>query len=460
MKRLVLAASVLGLAILSTHAVLAMSKGEKRKLGRFAAESLDPFADETDRGKAWEEFVKYFADRKAKDLAEVEDLSEILANAADRKSPGRSGVYEMDVPLSEIGMKSEEKWKIAVNVPKKYSGSGDEAWPLIICIPDKGQDLVEYLDTYWPDPDIRETFLIAVLGFDYSDVTVTEREEVKDEETGKSEFKDVKKKIPFTWDSLAALQRFWWHVRSLQLRTFKADPNRILLDGVGFGREGALSFATGNAWRWAGFVMRGGDSDRPTTQNLKYLRTLYAAPDGGAVPENLKTVLGDSITTAADASAVLAWAEDCKRDRYPLPSTWVAVDPGEYFGYWVLVTEVFESDKPVEITVDSDRKKNEIKVVTNNVREFSLYLNDLLVDMSKDFTLFVNGEDKGQFARARSAEMLLSHAFAQQEGGKPPYDPGCVFTNEMLDITVPAPAIAGGGDGKDGEKDGDKGDGK
>ena len=283
MKRLAMAVVVLGLAVLSTHAVLAMSQGEKKKLGRYASESLDPFADETARGKAWESFVEYFADRKAKDLAEVADLSEILANAADRKSPGRSGVYESEVLLSEIGMKSAEKWKIAVNVPKKYSGSGDSAWPLIVCIPDKGQDLVAYLDTYWKDPEIRETFLIAVLGFDYSDVTVTEREEVKDDTTGKSEFKDVKKKVPFTWDSLAALQRFWWHIRSLQLRTFKVDPNRIILDGAGFGRDGALSFATGNAWRWAGFVMRGGESDRPTTANLKYLRTLYAAPDGGAV---------------------------------------------------------------------------------------------------------------------------------------------------------------------------------
>jgi hypothetical protein len=132
----------------------------------------------------------------------------------------------------------------------------------------------------------------------------------------------------------------------------------------------------------------------------------------------------------------------------------VKTKPAERTGYWVSINQTFTED-PAEATVTADKRKGKIEITTVNVKEFDLYLNDLLVDIDKEFELFVNGESRGKFELERSAEQFVSHLMT-----KSPRDLGCVFTAEMIDIEITPPPSEEGDDKKDGDKkDADKKDG-
>lgn len=483
MKRLFVFFLVAATTLGSTAAVASLSRGDKSKLGRYLTVALNPFAEEKDRQENWKKFTEFFGDRNEKDLAEVEDLTELLANSTERPTQ-RSGQYMMQCDLSKLGRRSNEKWDYFVNVPKRYSAAASaDAWPLIVVLPDKGQKLEDAMEKYWKNEEIRDGYLIAVISMDYSDIEETQTKEVEDDD-GKIKLKPVTVKVPFHWDSKQALFRFWTHLINLQLHDFKVNPNRVILDGIGIGREGAVTLAAGTAWRFGGLIDRGLAPDGPVAQNLSHLSVLFypdaAAPakdgegeDAKAPVDRMKEAVGDMLTVAGDDAAwsagseeggasLLEWMNGCKRQRYPLPSKWMITNwDTQQFGYWVLVSNRFEMDQPSEITISSERKSNTVKVDTKNVARFTLFLNDLLVDLTKPVKLVINGEARPEVTVKRSAENLLLHAYAHADG-LDPRDPGCVFTAEMRNIEVappPAPKEEPKPADKGGDDKGDAGDG-
>jgi hypothetical protein len=306
------------------------------------------------------------------------------------------------------------------------------------------------MEKYWKNKDIRESYLIAVIGFDYSDLEVEEQKEIKDDD-GKVHMEAVKVKTPFSWDRVEAYIRFWKHIYNLQLREFKVNPNRIIVDGVGFGREGVMEFASGSAWRLAGVIDRGLESDKPVVQNLQYMKVLYLPSAASEKPsDKMKEMLGGALTEGTvdaawsassedgGAASLKQWLDSCVRARYPLPCKWVANERAQDFGYWTFVTRRFDANSPVEISVAADKAKNQVLVTCTNVAQFTLYVNDDLVDMDKAVTLVVNGKEGKPVTLTRSADQLLAHSFAHNDG-KLPRDPGCVFTNEIRDVAVAAP---------------------
>lgn len=468
MKRLFVVFLVAGMTIWSTAAIARLSRGDKNKLGRYLSVALNPFAEEKDRQEQWQEFTDFFGERRnEKDLAEVDDLAELLAGSSDRPNQ-RSGQYMMKCDLSKLGGRSTEKWDLYVNVPKKYSSSSSsDPWPLIVVLPDKGQDLKAVMDEYWANEEIRDGFLIAVISMDYSEIEEQQTKEVKDDD-GKIKLEPVTVKVPFHWDSKQALRRFYVHLFNLQLREFKVDPNRIVLDGVGMGRDGALAIGCGSAWRFGGLVDRGVALDSPALQNLSHLRVLYyPAADEASMEkkpgEMMKKAVGESLTVAGGDDAwsatgekggesLFEWLNACRRERYPLPSKWTIAEDSQQFGYWAFVTKRFEMDRPSEITVSSDRGSNTITVKTNNVAQFTLFLNDRIADLAEPVKLVVNDENATEMDVKRSADLLLAHAFAHPDG-REPRDPGCVFTAEIRNVDVtPPPAPKEDDDGGDNGK--------
>ncbi len=156
---------------------------------------------------------------------------------------------------------------------------------------------------------------------------------------------------------------------------------------------------------------------------------------------------------------LLEWLDGCVRNRYPLPSRWVRVDSSERTGYWVSINRTF-SEEPAEVTVKANSRKAKIEISTVNVADFDLYVNDLLVDLDKEFELIVNGESRGKMRLERSAEQLIMHLMTNS-----PRDLGCVFTAEITGIVIEAPPAKDDGDKDDGAKDdggkeGEKGQGE
>ena len=472
MKRLAVVISLVLFVLAGPTAHARLSGGDKSKIKKWLATYLELMtAKSADRAGAYEELSKFFADkRKRGDLAGVEDLAELLAHSMVRDS-GRTGtVLEGEWTFKkDFGQDVHGRFSYAINVPKKYSGSErSEAWPLIVCLPDKGESPTDYLDSHWANKAIRDKYLIAVLGFDYADITVEKTKTVT--EDGKIRIEKYKEKVPFSWIGDGRewpLVRFWRTIVLLQLRDYKVDPNRIILEGNGVGATGALVFASDAAWRFSGVLVRGGEDDRATLQNLAGLRVLsYPAPAATEASkktvESLKGIAGDGFTAAADAPAWSAaasdaggeeltkWLDGCTRNRYPVPSKWVRLDPAQQIGYWCAINEVHLADQPAELSIETDKRKNKLLITATNVAKFDIFLNDMLLNLDKPIELYVNEELVDTVTVERSPDQLLSHLFKSA-----PRDPGAVFTAELLGLTIDAPeAEEGEGGDEDKPEDG------
>jgi len=455
MRRLLICISVVAVTLATTSAIARLSGADQKKIRRYMGAYLDP-ADgkERQRNEALRDFNDHFTDRKADQLKEVEVLLELLAHAGERPKHD-DGVHRKTVKLDEKG---EETAEYVISVPRKYRGSGD-AWPLVVCLPDEGQSAEDYLDTYWASEDIRDEYLIAVMDFDYGKIKKVENQQVEDEE-GRIKFKQVEVEVPFSWEESQAIGQFWLTLLDAMVKTFHVNPNRVILDGAGMGSSGALQFGAGVSWRFAGLIVRGGAYSGAALENLNHIPVLaypYATA-GEEAEETLKRIEShreDGLDRAGDDDAwggkdedggakLLDWLNGCVRNRHPVPSTWVATKPSEHFGYWCFIRKRHDREQPARIRIESDRKENKVQITTENVAEFNLYLNDLLVDLDEQFEVWINGEMIGEFQKERSPDQLLAHAFAHEDGS-PPNDPGCIFVNELTGIEVAEPSEKDGG---------------
>ncbi len=478
MKRLIGAIAVLVVLVMVTTATAKLSRGDQSKIRKWLAVWFD--TGDKNREEARAELTAFLSHkRKIKELKEVEALAEIVGGSANRDAlrPRQGVVTSQQWALKDQGIDSSEKFPFVVSVPKKYSGTGSEPWPMILCLPDKGEKAEDYMEKYWNNSAIRNEYLIFVLGFEYRDVKVKKQrtvEEKKGDDEIRVRIEDYEETVPFSWTErpqyMHALVRFWGSMAKFQKNDYKVDPNRIILDGHGFGADGVLNYAAGSAWRFAGVILRGGSAESPILSNLAHLPILSYPEDSGtsegseAAHAKLKAAQGDNYAVAdagaewsgaaADGGAKLhEWLGKARRNRYPVPSKWVKDAPANYTGYWLSINKSFV-EGPSEATIDA--AKGKIEITTVNVASFDLYLNDLLVNLDKEFELIVNGESRGKFKKERSAVEFISHLM-----NKAPRDLGCVFTAEMLEIEIAPPPAKDDGDAGDGKaKDGEKKDGE
>lgn len=93
--------------------------------------------------------------------------------------------------------------------------------------------------------------------------------------------------------------------------------------------------------------------------------------------------------------------------------------------YWVQIgtaeplTSVAPGDRPF-IEAVADRKSNRITITTTSIADFTLLLNDELIDLGKEFTVVVNGTAYTE-QRDRSFRRMTEDIFLR-------YDPGMIFS--------------------------------
>lgn len=196
------------------------------------------------------------------------------------------------------------------------------------------------------------------------------------------------------------------------MNTLNVDRSRVFLDcGKGNSAFG-LRFVTLFPDRFAGLVLRDPVAvDGLRLGSLSNLPVLmFKTQDNGAVVEKIAKDLrelapdGVTIVDATDAypfkeanTIVEEWME--KQRRNMTPKT-VIIEPNhDRFNraYWVdmdtatpLLTSV--ADQKPRLKVTADRATNRIDVTAVGCESFLLYLNDDLVDLSKEFTVVVNGK--------------------------------------------------------------------
>jgi len=475
MKRLIGVVAIVLVLVMGSTAMAKFSRGDGTKIKRWLATYFD--VSDEDRGEAKDELIAFLGHkRRIKELKAVDQLALLVAAGTVRANPSRRGSVESkEWALKDMGIDSRAKFPYVVSLPKKYSGGErSEPWPLILCLPDKGEKAEDHMAKYWKNAAVRSQYVIVVLGYEYGVVKVTKQRTVT-EEKGENEkvvrVEEYKEKVPFSWthhpERKFALQRFWGSLAKFQMMDYKIDPNRIILAGSGFGADGVLNYAVGSAWRFSGVILHGGASASEGLPNLAHLPVLSYAVDGASEESTkthtaLKASLGDNYAVAeagaewdgstADGGAkLLEWLGACVRDRYPLPSKWIRTDDAARTGYWLSINKTF-TDEPSEATIAA--AKGKIEITTVNVAEFDLYLNDLLVNLDKEFELFVNGESRGKFKRDRSPEQFISHLMTNS-----PRDLGCVVTAEMTEVEIaPPPSDDEGAEDGDEKKDAEKKD--
>ncbi len=195
-------------------------------------------------------------------------------------------------------------------------------------------------------------------------------------------------------------------------REYNLDRERLLLDSAKGSGAFALRLCSYFPDRFAGLILR---HPVDVTKDMR-LGSLAGLPillistkDTKDVAEDLRSkleALQSGTTTVLEGKGaypfkdseaeIAAWAKDVRRK---LNRSRVVVEPNsDRFNdaYWVQLGTVeplanLPMDKQPRFVVEADRANNRINVDSRGVGDFRLLLNDEILDLSKPFTVVVNG---------------------------------------------------------------------
>ena len=378
-----------------------------------------------DLQKAREKFKDEWERRDRKHdglLAHMGDIVQVFENCFEYEKPSRT---PLSAPQSMDG-------RATIVIPKKYRPTS--AYPSVLVLPTveggKFIDARNYWESTWKASTVAEEVLLCMPelgdsppkgGFDPAEsFSLPDGQAVEDQRIG------------------AVLMPYLGGL----VQEYHVDRSRMILNcGVGSSGFG-LRLATYFPDRFAGVVLR----DVPALPEDLRLDSLTGVPvllvehDGNgahvkAVADKLNGFAEGSCTIIkssgpapfADVQGQIdTWAVAQRRSLFPTKV--VIANNNDRFrsAYWVeMGTAEPLAGVPVEerpiLTVEADKATNRIVVTARNVENFTLYLNDALVDLSKPFTVEVNGK-AFQETRARSLANMT-------EWCNKKFDPGFLFTN-------------------------------
>jgi len=353
----------------------------REKTGKARRKAKSSFND------AWEN-----AEKKGEVLGSMADLRAIYQNCFSPKKPGhgKGKLY----PQS-MGAGSDMKWSIFV--PKKYREKSP--WPAIVSLPggDAGSwtKPADHFENTWAGTPITATHVVHIpvipKGLELDPVPDYSQDGAAKDEDSRN--RTVLGTLGFV------------------LNNYNIERGKVFLDcgkeACGYGMRLASLFPD----RFAGVILRDAiavDEIRlGALSNLPVL--MLKSGDNAQAVDALKARLDETcpgMATVIDAKGaaphldsaadIAAWMSERQRVMAP---TKVVLEPNhDRFkkAYWVNI-HVSESllatagdDRP-RIEVEADREQNRITVEATSVERFELLLNDDLVDLSKEFTIVVNG---------------------------------------------------------------------
>ncbi len=122
--------------------------------------------------------------------------------------------------------------------------------------------------------------------------------------------------------------------------------------------------------------------------------------------------------------AIGKWAEGVERDLFRSKVTWAPNNDRFRKAYWVTVPLFETAFGPAELqpflSAEADRDSNTIRIEAKNITEVSLFLNDALIDLDKEFTVVVNGKALTEKLE-RNFHNMTDWMFNR-------FDPGYMFT--------------------------------
>jgi hypothetical protein len=241
-------------------------------------------------------------------------------------------------------------------------------------------------------------------------------------------------------------------------RVYHIDRDRFLLDcGKGSCLFG-LRLASYFPHRFAGLILREPVDPTPLRLgSLRGLKVLLLATDATRqVAEQLAGELNkleEGACTVLEAKGeypfpqsgadVSGWAKGARRDLFRSKVTIEPIHDQFNKAYWVSIGTAesvhgAEEDLP-RVDVEADRQANRVTINAKNVSSLSLLLNDVLVDLDKEFSVVINGTaitEKRQRSFYDMAEWLNRR-----------FDPSFILTTSFTtSVPEPAPQPADAGD--------------
>lgn len=382
--------------------------------------------------------------KKAALLSDVTSWAKVFQTAVGESKPrsagpkGRVKSYRVGRTVSGATIGFE----YAVRLPRGYDSR--RAWPLILSLPDRGQDGDDHLKETWDDvaKEVVDQFVILA-------PTVGEKT------LGRA--RDIKR---ISWMDMYHRFAIFLPLREV-LSEVNIDTNRIYLDGVGYGGKTALHLGALRTKVFAAVAARHCSVERPAVlTNLGRVpvriagRRAWFGGEGAKTRSALEAVKQqagldldfleydpasdtrrgkgeDPIPEASEAIGRF-FAE---HDRNPYPSELSFTTDQYAFSQtsWVWI-ENFDVEPDLNIfpalTARADRATNTIDVKAENIEIVRILVNDALVDLDKPVKININGELVKTQQFERSLDFLLN--FHQQNR----FDPSFVMSG-VVRLNVP-----------------------
>jgi len=262
-------------------------------------------------------------------------------------------------------------WPLAfvLHAPKKYNAK--QAYPLILCIADKGKKPADHLIEDWIDPELRKQVILAVVPMP-DDVELWTERGSRSAPGGGGNVRIVYSNITMK---------------------YAVDFDRVFLAGWGAGVAAATQIASESPDLFAGVIGRSGDvADGMPADNFANLSTLFISGGKGAdeFAEKVKQAEYGTCTLKAEGSEsdVLAWVTETTRVSNPERVVFVSSNQYANKAYWIDMPAA-EGERRIDASID--RESNTITISGEGTESVTLLLNDLLVDLDKPVKVVCNG---------------------------------------------------------------------
>ncbi len=347
-------------------------------------------------------------------------------------NPKRTGVFEEKIPYVE-----GREALLWVSLPKNYSAKN--TYPLLLTLVEKGADPRRQWSGHYGD--VLKEFVIVGIPLDSKAAG---------------------------YDAV----REPWHVGlglKYAVETFRIDRDRVFLDGPAEASGTVAALGAEWAVHFAGVILRGPRALSPLARNLALPAVLVlegASPPAGAEAVKAKILeFAPSATVVAlsgpadgedTAGEVLKWIRSVPRRALPAAGdgfTWMAnASGGEMWCYWLWVFRAVEAKpgKFVTVSLAWDRARNRARIISENLGEGILLLNDLALDLDREIAVDVNGREVWKGMATRGLDTAVY--WVGQTGERPLFAPAEIrFTVPRDAQSPPAPGegvVPAGGNGE------------
>jgi poly(3-hydroxybutyrate) depolymerase len=312
-------------------------------------------------------------------LASVEDWEEVFRLVTADRLKGDLKTKKNEVASIKTKHPNGFDVQFSYFIPKAYDPRKGGPMPLVLTVPDAGEDPTAHLNTHFSDAALRAgAILIAVqMGTDTS-------------VWGTFGSKDAPGGVISVMNALG-----------IASREFALDLNRVFLAGAGQGYAAAEATAASYPHLFAGLIGLG-DVTSANGANLGNFRNtptlLVQGKDGAKAIEAKIGELGFGNCTALPEGGpadLWPWVGKNKRTAYPAQITFSPVSDYAKRAHWISLEGLQVSENP-RVEAKADRETNTITVDAQKVADIIIYLNDSLVDMDKPVRFVINGSAQEQ----------------------------------------------------------------